>query len=76
MDISDCLDRDFPIAQWLERWNVKARDFGFDSRLGQSDNFSLVQIFEIMNIVARARPSIVRVGPGLATPPGASCIKV
>ena len=30
--------------------------------------YTLVQIFKIMNIFARARPSIARVGPGLATP--------
>ena len=28
MDISDCLDRDFPIAQWLERWYVKPGTLG------------------------------------------------
>ena len=30
--------------------------------------YTLVQIFKVMNIFARARPSIARVGPGLATP--------
>ena len=28
MDISDCLDWDFPIAQWLERWYVKPGTLG------------------------------------------------
>ena len=48
MDISDCLDQDFPIAQWLERWYVKPGTLGSIPGLGQSDNFSQQQWFDFI----------------------------
>ena len=39
MDISDCLDRDIPIAQWLERWYIKPGTLGSIPGWGSQTTF-------------------------------------